>query len=761
MHHQLLQLTESEVIFAYLCDPNFAKDIDLHLRPVEGVGFRREDQWATVDIAWNFCPAGQVAGSIELPVSAEILPYDEWIFCFVLPPGAAIRISTKSADGDWEVLGEDVEGFPSRQEITRPAPAGGADALRIEFLGRESTAKIVQLVWFGARIRQLAEDVAKHKVRWHPAWSGLIRPESEWGDLPFRQELLFDHVQLDGLRKKKVLPFWREHFALLEAAAQRAMQRQPEEELWISDYAPTNDERYVRTSERGRMPLNWDALRLAFVGIVNEDQAMIRHALRFLMSMLHLKSWTVSAEARVTGSIWDQRCFNEEMHVTSVALLMDWLDGALTERARELGHGMLWDRGLAVIERDVAKFEYVHHINQGPWFCRARILGGLLLEKEWPRFDGGYVERALAHQREGMDRYLLPDGGMDEGPMYLLLTLETVLPSLIAFARSRKCDVKNLLPAALSGTPHYLSALSQSVPGRMVPDSDCVSEHLNSDTCPILAGLFPGTIFEKLVADSLLSDRPYTYSQHYGGTGIFAFIFGPDQVEPPSPTPATFSLLPKTGIAASYRQCGADSLRLVFVGCKALPSHAHHDKGGFSAEVDGEPLFMDRGSMRYDDPRQFLLKRTESHCVLAPSFDSLTTVNQALSPVALIPDAQGDKDSFRASIDLTPVWPGSMLNCRRTLVTDTIDGWTVRDEGELVKEGSVVFYLQSRRPFQGSGGRWISGKIRVSAPWAERADTAEYLIDCEHRPIFRLRIWSGLLTSFDILTEFSREGSAA
>jgi hypothetical protein len=83
---------------------------------------------------------------------------------------------------------------------------------------------------------------------------------------------------------------------------------------------------------------------------------------------------------------------------------------------------MLWDRGLAVIERDMAKFEYVHRINQGPWFCRARIFGGLLLEKEWPYFDEGYVDRAVAHLREGMDRYLQPDGGIDEGPMYLVWT---------------------------------------------------------------------------------------------------------------------------------------------------------------------------------------------------------------------------------------------------------------------------------------------------------------------------------------------------
>jgi hypothetical protein len=46
--------------------------------------------------------------------------------------------------------------------------------------------------------------------------------------------------------------------------------------------------------------------------------------------------------------------------------------------------------------------------------------------------------------------------------------------------------------------------------------------------------------------------------------------------------------------------------------------------------------------------------------------------------------------------------------------------------------------------------------MRIKAPWAERADTAEHLVDSEFRPIYRLRLWSGVLESFALKTEFTR-----
>jgi hypothetical protein len=97
-----------------------------------------------------------------------------------------------------------------------------------------------------------------------------------------------------------------------------------------------------------------------------------------------------------------------------------------------------------------------------------------------------------------------------------------------------------------------------------------------------------------------------------------------------------------------------------------------------------------------------------------------------------------------------------MTRCKRSISSSDLEGWNVEDEGELEREGRVVFFLQSRHPFTGSGREWTSGKMHIKAPWAERADTAEHLVDSEFRPIYRLRLWSAPLKSFALRTKLTR-----
>lgn len=753
---QLLPLTESEAIFASFQGPLLAEQVRYELVPGAGINFRAEIFWATMAVCWDACELGKTAGALDLPLELPVGEYDELVFSLTYPPEVSVQFLTRCSGGAWEPLGEPTSGSLSRLEIRRPVPVGGCDSLRMQACARSATAQAIQLSWFALRNATLAQLVARNRVRWAADWEGLIKPESEWGALTPKVGLLRAAGDIDRLREKKSCEGWAGHFARLEAAAQKALARAPERELEISDFAPFSDERFVRETERGRAPLYYDALRLAVVGLVNDDRGMILHSLRYLMTMLHLRSWSSSAEMRLPGSGWDQRCFVEEMMSTSVALLLDWFDEALTDNARKVGSRLLWDIGLAVIERDMARSADVHSINQGAWFCRARILGGLYLEELWPAFDPEYADRAATQMRQIMDRYLEPDGGMAEGPMYLLLTLEVVLPPLMAYAARRKVDLESLLPAALPKVPDYFRTVASSVPGCHIPDSDCVGDYPTTDTHPILARLFPGSVYDAFVADSLLSDRPFSYAQHYVGTGIFSFLLGPDVVPEPRCAAATFSLLPSSGLTSSYRVDGTKSLRLLFAGSTALPSHSHADKGGFCAEVDGVPIFIDRGVLRYDDARHVLLKRTENHNTLAPSFDGLTTVEQTLPTVPLIPDANGDASGFSARLELTPVWSGSMLSCTRSIHSDNLDGWQIKDEGELAREGVLVFFLQSRLPFHGEKGRWTCGPIGIRAEWAERGDASDHLIDSTNRPIYRLRLWSQKLIAFSLLTSFFR-----
>ncbi len=103
--------------------------------------------------------------------------------------------------------------------------------------------------------------------------------------------------------------------------------------------------------------------------------------------------------------------------------------------ARDLVRVAIWDKGLSVIQRDMVKWEYVYSINQGPWVCRARVFGGLVLEPDWPRVKS-YIDQGYADLLEGLNTYLLPDGGVDEGLAYFDATFKITLPGLRAYTRA-------------------------------------------------------------------------------------------------------------------------------------------------------------------------------------------------------------------------------------------------------------------------------------------------------------------------------------
>ncbi len=755
---QLLPLNPTEAIFAPFHDPYLRNDMDFTFHPEAGVGSSWEGQWDSLMVKWSSCPVSNCGASVVVPLEFSLIPYDEFVLCLSASPEVEMEFSTKTCDTDWIMLGQRRQGEVGRMEIVLPIPFSSTNAFRVRLFALHENPVNVKLIWFAVRHGKLHEAVKSQRVTWHPEWRGLIHHEANWQSLgAFKHHLLGKDVTIEACRQKLSNPLWRDHFHRLERDANRAMAKAPEDFLAVSDYSPFTDYRYTRADERSEITLYYDSLRLALVGLINEDTIMIRHAARYFMVMLHLKSWSVSAELRMQGSTWDQRCFVEEMMSTACAMLLDWLDGVITDRARELAHTKLWDLGLSVIERDMAKFEYVHKINQGPWFCRGRILGSLVLENAWPYFNAEYADRAVRHLVDGMNAYIQPDGGMDEGPMYLLLTLETTLPPLIAYAQRRGLPPHDLLPKNLPLVENYLKALALSEPGAHVPNGDCASQYPFTDTYPILAMLYPHSDYPRVAAAGLLTDKPYTYQQHYVGTGIFSMLLGPESLREPQSFTTTFCELPSTGIASSFRKKDDKSLGIVFFGSKALASHAHFDRGSFSLEVDGEALFVDRGTVRYDDQRSWLLKRSDCHNLLVPSFDGITTEEQNPATVPVTPISRGDSTRFSSSLALDEVWKEAMTSYQREITSEDLEALTIKDWGQLTQTGQPVFLLHSRTPFvEAKSGIWHCGAVEIKAPWVERADTVEYLVDSEFRPVYRLRLWGPLTQIFSLETTITR-----
>jgi hypothetical protein len=611
--------------------------------------------------------------------------------------------------------------------------------------------------WLGLRDTTLLQQAERGRLKWDPSWPGMLVSAPGADPKQFAADLLLSAGDLPALRRKKLLPGWSAHFALLEKRAAKAMEKAPEDQL--SEYAPFSDKRYTRAHEHGRWNYYLEGPLVAFVGLVNQDEAMLQWAARTLLCMVHTTFWCQSAESRLRGSTWDQVCFVEEEMTSAVALMTDWLDFMLTDRTRDLIRKAIWDKGLAVIERDMMKCEYVHHINQGPWFCRARILGGLLLEKSWPRM-GDYVGRALREMREAMDRYVLSDGGTDEGLGYWSLTMHMVLQGLLAYARSRNADVRTLLPQHQAQSERFLAVMSAMQPGRVLMDGDNSTDYLVGDTIPILAGLFPGSAYEQIASECLLRERPFTYFNHYIADGVFAFVFGPGSLPSSQPVVPVFGRLEANGHMTSLRHHGERSTRLHLGGCKARPSHSHLDKSGFTLELDGRPVLIDRGIVRYDDPRAGTMKWSSMHNVITPLLPDGSFGKQSEPQEAILPEGHGDEDTLHTFVNVTSLWAPWMKRCTRRIDSDHPDKFTVTDAGELCTPGIVAFHLHSPVPFE-LEGRTATVKmdgitLRIALDWADTVTQSEDGIDFKFEPVYHLVASSREVTDFEFHSLFER-----
>ena len=572
------------------------------------------------------------------------------------------------------------------------------------------------LSWIGLR------DAARHAPCQPPAanyatdWPGLIKPREAWGPVRISAGVLFDTEQLHATRAKLHDPAWQRHIAMLREETERIKARVPERDL--GRFLPILDRRYVRVADAGRTPYYFDGLLVGFLGMLFDDPELIHLALRYLMCMLHTPHWTQSVESRLPGSVWDQRCFIEEVTTTSVSLLTDWFGDLLTERAVELARQSIWDKGLAFIERDMMKYAYIHSCSQGIMFSRARILGGILLERCWPHI-GDYVDRAYRDLDAILSRYIRPDGGVEEGPGYFCISAQAALPALIAFARARGHSPEEMVRRHYHRAAAYASVMSGMQPGTVIPEGDCRLGYFCGDVIPILAGMMPDDLFGSILRPCLETGYVYqltgTLAQSGGWLGL---LYGPDHVPEPSSIAPTFSVLPQTGQLSSCRTEGMHTVLLHIIGSPVNPLHSHADKGAITLEVNSVPLLIERGMVRYDDVRSNELVHTALHNCLTPVVEGNVYPDQAFPECAVIPHGAGDARVLHVTVELSNVWREYMGSCRREIHSDSPTEFTIVDRVSCERPDAWLFICMRYSHFRSRGNAscWSGTAWRCSSP---------------------------------------------
>jgi hypothetical protein len=411
------------------------------------------------------------------------------------------------------------------------------------------------------------------------------------------------------------------------------------------------------------------------------------------------------------------------------------------------------------------KFDYLHQINQGAWFCRAGILGGLYLETAWPHM-GRFVDERLATMGKILTNYVMRDGGADEGIGYYCMTAHAVIPALIAYARCRGKSVERLIGRHFGNADTYIATLSGLRPGKAAVDCDCRTGDYCGDIVPVMAGLFPDSICNHILSPCIETRHLYNVSGSLTSSGgIIGFVYGPDVVKEARPVVPTFNIMTHSGYAVSARTAGAAALRILLTGSKANPSgHAHLDKGAFVLELDAGELFVDRGMLPYDDPNALLVKTSRMHNVLTPCLPDGSYPDQSRPERAMIPRGSGDLTSCTLTIDLAPVWREHMSAYSRGIASRSLNEVVVSDRGALNEPGKVAFHLHSAAALEVQGTR-VTGAVgdatfEVAAAWASEVVVSEDDLSFDGRKIRHLVLHSDELERFflDTRITFDRAG---
>ena len=159
------------------------------------------------------------------------------------------------------------------------------------------------------------------------------------------------------------------------------------------------------------------------------------------------------------------------------------------------------------------------------------------------------VDRAVAEQLAGLERYLLEDGGVDEGPTYWSVTLHAVLPTLVAWARRRGRSVSDLLSAKVRRSAAYVAAFSTTKPGAVLREGDATSDRYHGDSIAMLAGLLSEEpVYLALAGAHTLRPETAGYLNEYICEGVFALLLGPATLALPTGVVPEYVQLPDTGL---------------------------------------------------------------------------------------------------------------------------------------------------------------------------------------------------------------------
>ena len=711
---QITPIHSAEAIVEAFWDPELRQTDRWDWNANERAGTRvLADWWCSVNFEWQSAQPNEpvLTVSREYTPALDVTRYDTLLLSVMVPLGCRVFLSAKTDSGEYSVTSEPFGG--QKQEL--PLWFGSAKTIQkisVSILASEKPVGTGWFNWIGLQDSARLQDHLAQFTGYDSTWDGALLGEETPISFSPRYGIFFSAEELEKMRK--LYQDKRAAGCPSPFAPNTDYPHYFEPEACINDYVNFwDDTRYCRVRDFGKYLIR-NGLRAALYGILEKDAASLRLAARYAMSILSCTHWDDGFICDFGQGGWEHRCFVQSLCLYDLVFIYDVAHEYFTPAAKSRLFRRLACEGLASINYNTWRHEYIFHNNQLIWFSHGRMAAYALLCKEWPR-AARYMDLAYEDVIENIRNTVLPDGGYAEGPTYFTCVGQNGGQALYLYARAKQQPIEELIPQNLRATVRFADALlSTDIRQDMIPICDASpilpQSHLAFMAYLLKDSAWPG-LFHKAV-------------QRSGGIAddYFALIVQSMDI-PEKNRRKAFVELSEQNITASHRILNGKDVKMLVMGNRANSGHNHEDKGSFILEYAGQTFAMDPGTCDYSSPYSLMYQQCQRHNMLVPAGGSVRAAAQSPCEKTITIRAQGDEESFSATLEAGKAFPLYYKHWTRTIHSPTPQYFTITDDFALYDScdcDHVEFLWNTRLPVHIEADRVIlcgdSGKITIHIP---------------------------------------------
>ncbi|MGH2557848.1 MAG: heparinase II/III domain-containing protein [Thermomicrobiales bacterium] len=709
--HHPTPINCAEAIFEPFWDQCLSRAAGWTVKPGDDHGLRVYEHWGWLAFEWSRRPDDGPALRMSRAYALDCTGYDQLVLSLMAPEGSRCRISAATDRGN---VTFEAPPAPSKKKEWA-VNLDGASTIRRITIEIEAAGDGVATGWFnwlGLRNSAVLPGYLRRWQRFDAGWQGYLRPVDQEPSLTAPTGgLILTAEELARIRQRHDA-FLAEHgTSPIVKAAEEARQVPPED--LIGEYVNFwDDTRFCRERDHDRVLLTHGG-NAAFAGALLGDPGTLRLAARYAMALGMCGKWDDGPVGSFPGSTFELRGFVHSLCMVDVSIALDLAGEWFTDLGRDYLLRRIAEEGEGMINYASWRHEYMHHCNQIAWFSPGRLYGYLMLERDLPRVRP-YTDLAMQDLVANVEETILPDGGYVEGPTYFFWVARCAALALHLYGRARDKTLAGLMPAAFARSAAFGAAIASTDDALdMIPICDAQKDLVRAqDGLAMLAARWPESQWTTLYRKTVARGGGFPH------TPLACLLDEEIPVDGPPPPALTF--LPDTGLLASVRRLGNETVKLLILGNQAGASHTHEDKGSFVLEFAGETFAMDPGSCDYSSPLSLDVKHAQRHCMLVPAGLAERPRPTNPIPASITPRGDGDDRRFSATIDATPGWESYYRRWVRTWDSPAPDLLSIRDDYELGHGGAVEFLWQTKRDVQVDGHRIVltghRGDVAITAP---------------------------------------------